>query len=110
MWTIGLHCNCKEKATLLVIVGVFKTLLARNCNINLWLIDRYDRLGFDLSGNVSITVNKAKEYLADNQPGPAALVLDALTVVLLPADNERYINDELILLLWNAILLCHLQL
>ena len=76
--------------------GVFKALLARNCNINLWLLDRYDRLGFDLSGNVSITVNKAKEYLADNQPGPAALVLDALTVVLLPADNERYINDEFI--------------
>lgn len=81
--------------------GIFKALLARNCNINLWLLDRYDRLGFDLSGNVSITVNKAKEYLADNQPGPAALVLDALTVVLLPADNERCINDEL---LRNAIL------
>lgn len=64
----------------------------------MWLLDRYDRLGFDLSGNVSITVSKAKEYLADNQPGPAALVLDALTVVLLPADNERYtyMYDEFI--------------
>ena len=59
----------------------------------MWLLDRYDRYdryGFDLSGNVASTVNKAKEYLADNQPGPAALVLDALTVVLLPTDNERY--------------------
>ena len=43
-------------------------------------------------------MSKAKEYLADNQPGPAALVLDALTVVLLPADNERYTHmyDEFI--------------
>ena len=61
----------------------------------LWLLYyRYDRFNFDLSGNVSIAVSKAKEYLADNQPGPAALVLDALTVVLLPADNERYTYDE----------------
>jgi len=59
----------------------------------LWLLDRYDRYGFDLGGNVASTVNKAKEYLADNQPGPAALVLDALTVVLLPADNERYCHS-----------------
>ena len=79
-----------------MIVAVFKALLARNCNINLLLLDRYDRLGFDLGGNVSITVSKVKEYLADNQPGPAALLLDALTVVLLPADNERYTNDEFI--------------
>ena len=62
----------------------------------MWLLDRYDRFGFDLTGNVSITVSKAKEYLADNQPGSAALVLDALTVVLLPVDNERYTNDEFI--------------
>ena len=81
---------------LLVIVGVYYQELQ---HINLWLLDRYDRLGFDLSGNVSITVSKAKEYLADNQPGPAALVLDALTVVLLPADNERYtyMYDEFII-------------
>ena len=35
-------------------------------------------------------MKKAREYLDGNQPGPAALVLDALTVVLLPADSERY--------------------
>lgn len=56
------------------------------------ILDRYDRYGFDLIESVSSTISKAKEYLAENQPGPAALVLDALTVVLLPADNERYLT------------------
>ena len=62
----------------------------------MWSLDSYNRYDFDLNGNVSITVSKAKEYLADNQPGPAALVLDALTVMLLPADNERYIDNGFI--------------
>ena len=72
----------------------------------MWSLDSYNRYDFDLSGNVSITVSKAKEYLADNQPGPAALVLDALTVMLLPADNERYIDNGFIV--GNAMFLCHI--
>lgn len=48
---------------------------------------------------MSTAVSKAKEYLADNQPGPAALVLDALTVALLPADSERYFLMMTLLLL-----------
>ena len=57
--------------------------------IQLLILDRYDRFSFDLNDSISIPISKAKDYLAENQLGPAALVLDALTVVLLPADNER---------------------
>ena len=79
----------------------------------MWLLDRYDRYGFDLSGNVASTVNKAKEYLADNQPGPAALVLDALTVVLLPTDNERYtliVGNATFLWYKNIIVIIYVEL
>jgi len=41
---------------------------------------------------VSSTVSKANDFLKSNQPGQAAVVLDALTVLLLAADNERYAN------------------
>ncbi|CAH3112617.1 unnamed protein product [Pocillopora meandrina] len=47
------------------------------------------RFDFNLIDNVESTVKKARDFLDDNQPGPAAIVLDALTVVLLPADSER---------------------
>jgi len=50
-----------------------------------------DRWVFSLSSNVSNTVSKATDYLKSGQPGQAAVVLDALTVVLLAADNDRYI-------------------
>ena len=49
------------------------------------------RFDFNLIDNVESTVKKARDFLDDNQPGPAAIVLDALTVVLLPADSERYV-------------------
>lgn len=41
---------------------------------------------------MSSTVSKANDFLKSNQPGQAAVVLDALTVLLLAADNERYAN------------------
>jgi len=47
-----------------------------------------DRWVFSLSSNVSNTVSKATDYLKSGQPGQAAVVLDALTVVLLAADND----------------------
>ena len=52
-----------------------------------------DRWVFSLSSNVSNTVSKATDYLKSGQPGQAAIVLDALTVVLLAADNDRYIIE-----------------
>lgn len=48
------------------------------------------RWTFSLSSNVSDTVSKASEYLKSDQPSQAAVVLDALTVLLLAADNDRY--------------------
>ena len=39
---------------------------------------------------MSSTVSKANDFLKSNQPGQAAVVLDALTVLLLAVDNERY--------------------
>ena len=41
---------------------------------------------------MSSTVSKANDFLKSNQPGQAAVVLDALTVLLLATDNERYAN------------------
>ena len=41
---------------------------------------------------MSSTVSNANDFLKSNQPGQAAVVLDALTVLLLAADNERYAN------------------
>ena len=54
----------------------------------IFFLERFD---FNLIDNVESTVKKARDFLDDNQPGPAAIVLDALTVVLLPADSERYV-------------------
>lgn len=48
------------------------------------------RWAFSLSSNVSNTVSKATDYLKNDQPAQAAIVLDALTVLLLAADNDRY--------------------
>lgn len=51
------------------------------------------RWTFSLSSNVSNTVSKASEYLKSDQPSQAAVVLDALTVLLLAADNDRYVTQ-----------------
>lgn len=48
---------------------------------------------------MSSTVSKANDFLKSNQPGQAAVVLDALTVLLLAADNERYATFKGILFL-----------
>lgn len=60
------------------------------CAFDDWpLFGRYGRWNFSISSNVSSTVSKANDFLKSNQPGQAAVVLDALTVLLLAADNER---------------------
>ncbi|XP_022792421.1 uncharacterized protein LOC111331554 [Stylophora pistillata] len=65
-------------------------------NVKRPLIRIRNRFDFNLIDNVESTVKKAREYLDDNQPGPAALVLDALTVVLLPADSERLPSGQVV--------------
>ena len=60
--------------------------------IRYWFVSIGDRWNFSISSNVSSTVSKANDFLKSNQPGQAAVVLDALTVLLLAADNERYAN------------------
>ncbi|KAJ7335953.1 hypothetical protein OS493_013316 [Desmophyllum pertusum] len=56
-----------------------------------WPFGGWSRYG-SINDDVTSTVSKAKEYLANDQPGPAAVVLDALTVALLSADNQRLKN------------------
>ncbi|XP_068714662.1 uncharacterized protein [Montipora foliosa] len=46
--------------------------------------------GFNLSSNVSSTILTVTDYLKSEQPGQAAIVLDALTVLLLAGDSERF--------------------
>ncbi|XP_068758708.1 uncharacterized protein [Montipora capricornis] len=46
--------------------------------------------GFNLSSNVSNTILTVTDYLKSDQPGQAAIVLDALTVLLLAGDGERF--------------------
>ena len=60
--------------------------------IRYWFVSIGGRWNFSISSNVSSTVSKANDFLKSNQPGQAAVVLDALTVLLLAADNERYAN------------------
>ena len=50
----------------------------------------FARWGFNLSSNVSNTILTVTDYLKSEQPGQAAIVLDALTVLLLAGDSERY--------------------
>lgn len=51
---------------------------------------------------MSSTVSKANDFLKSNQPGQAAVVLDALTVLLLAADNERFANLQRYFISFNG--------